>query len=155
MSGGQTSKNTFGGNTKTTTGTVNNTQKFDQKELDEAKQNLKLLKEKLGTNMFGGENISVGKTTSGSNGNYRKPFQPAFDTNKGNFGVNSDPYGGGKSLGTTGTYGNKTVVKNTVNTKTTSQPKMTNKGGYNNNFGGDEYEDTRPLGKQGGGYDLN
>jgi hypothetical protein len=135
MGNGQTSKNT--GNR---TNSVNNTKKFEQNDIEEAKQHLKLLKEKLGTNSFGGDN-SGNKTIS--NNNYRKPFQPSFENNKGSVGTDYS-----KNVGSFG--GSKTVVKNTINTKTVSQPKMGNNRNFNNHRGG-EYEDPRPIGKQGSG----
>jgi hypothetical protein len=57
---------------------LKNTKKFDDKEINEAKEHLKLLKAKLGNS-----NLSAKKQTTSNipntTNNYRKPFQPNFD----------------------------------------------------------------------------
>jgi hypothetical protein len=75
---------------------TNNTKKFNEDEINEAKESLKLLKMKMGNNFgsmssgkvnnfdqgpqFGVQTMNNGNT--GNTGNYRKPFQPNFDQPK-------------------------------------------------------------------------
>jgi hypothetical protein len=116
------------------------TKKFEQNDIEEAKLHLKLLKEKLGTNTF-----TETKTTTTTNNNYRKPFQPSFENNKVTNTTNTGTYGNKANTINTGTYGNKS---NAIKTTTNLKPKMTSQPVNRNvNYGGDEYEDSRPIKK--------
>jgi hypothetical protein len=110
------------------TGGVMGNKKFDDREIDEAKQHLRLLKEKLGSNTFGG--TATGTT---GNSNYRKPFQPNFENNNNNFNTNNTYTGGN-----TNSFKTNTTVKAVI---PQNNNKIVNK--KNSNF--NEIIDDRPI----------
>jgi hypothetical protein len=110
MGNNTASKNTYGVNKVTGNSNSTTTKKFNDNEINEAKEHLKLLKEKLGGNTFTSKGVT---TNTGSN--YRKPFQPAFD-NDNMYGKNT---GFGSGLNTV--TNSRPMVKNTGNTFTSNQ----------------------------------
>jgi hypothetical protein len=56
---------------------IQNTKKFDESEINEAKEHLKLLKAKLGNTNFSNQKQTAQPIVS--NSNYRKPFNPNFE----------------------------------------------------------------------------
>ncbi len=136
----------------TNVGMNNNKYKFDEKEMNEAKESVKLLKMKFGggmssqneinRNMSGGSSNNFGNQgmaqNSNVNGNYRKPFKPSFENNEfEQLQVESKRVMGGKT--------NNPVVNNS---KFGNNLTITNKTNTNNNFKKQviqEIEDVRPA----------
>lgn len=114
---------------------LTNTKKFDENEINEAKEHLKLLKMKLSsgtsndtTNGFSSSNKTNSTMGSNSNNNnYRKPFKP-FSNDYDNNEIKIDT--GKKVLND---YGNK-PKDSMVNNRNNSKSHFT--GGTNNTYGG-------------------
>lgn len=141
------------------------TKKFDENEINEAKESLKLLKMKMGNNL-GGNNTNTNNFDMGNNtgnGNYRKPFKPNFgggDNHEDQIKMESTKkvMGGGLKNNSNNniqnnqmSYGNskKNLVSNTSNTSNTKNVgnknvKMDNNL-KNNNFHYEEVVDDRPA----------
>jgi hypothetical protein len=130
---------------------IKNVKKFDDKDVNEAKEHLKLLKAKLGNTGL--------KTTTTSNisttNNYRKPFQPNFEEyeepkitkNPTSYVMNNNT----KQTAFTSSTIKKPVTSNTNTLKTSTINKNTKPMNTNmnkNNFKQqqyDEYVDDRPA----------
>ncbi len=123
---------------------LKNTKKFDEKDVNEAKEHLKLLKAKLGNTGLKTPTTSNIPTTN----NYRKPFQPNFDEydepkitkNPTNYVMNNNT----KQNAFTSSTIKKPITSNTntlkTNTKNT-KPMNTNINKNNNSYKQSQYDE--------------